>query len=120
MQPPPSPNILVLTLTTDNLPFPHIATAHIDIDECSGVTCGGDSKCKNGHNKFACNCAEGWTGGGDNRVCSRTRAKAGPDGDDCAGVKCGGLSQCVDGVNKFTRNCAPGWRGGGDNTVCTG
>ena len=40
------------------------------MDECAGVRCGGDSACVNGENKYTCNCAAGWSGGGDNTVCT--------------------------------------------------
>ena len=42
-----------------------------DIDECEGVVCGGASTCTNAHNRFSCECADGWTGGGDDEICTR-------------------------------------------------
>ena len=74
--------------------------------------CGGDSVCSHGVGTaaFACACAEGWSGGGDNAVCA--------DDNECDGVDCGGESVCVNGAAKYTCNCAAGWVGGGDSTVC--
>ena len=42
-----------------------------DIDQCAGIKCGGPSKCKNGIEKYTCECAEGWSGGGVNKTCER-------------------------------------------------
>jgi hypothetical protein len=65
----------------------------------------------NGLNKYTCNCAAGWQGGGDKATCT--------DIDECTNVDCGGTSTCVNGLNKYTCNCVAGWQGGGDNAICT-
>ena len=41
----------------------------VDIDECDGIDCGGSSNCTNGIGKYICECAEGWHGGGVNKIC---------------------------------------------------
>ena len=42
------------------------------VDECArqGVECGGASRCVAVSNGFRCECAAGWSGGGDNRLCT--------------------------------------------------
>ena len=42
----------------------------VDVDECAGVTCGGTSTCVDGRNKYTCECAGGWVGGGVGRACT--------------------------------------------------
>ena len=49
----------------------HYITNFADVNECTGITCSGGSTCTNGLNKYTCStCAAGWTGGGDNAVCT--------------------------------------------------
>ena len=60
-----------------------------DINECTPtagdvVVCGGTSTCTNGLNKYTCNCAAGWEGGGDDQVCT--------DVNDCAFNPCTGTT----------------------------
>lgn len=89
-----------------------VNTPCVDVNECSGISCGGaSSTCVNGNNKYSCICGNGWTGGGVNTKCTNI--------NECSSVNCGGASQCVDGDNSFTCNCANGWKGGGTNAVCT-
>ena len=43
----------------------------VDVDECVNIRCGGEaSQCINDVNKFRCDCAAGWKGGGINATCT--------------------------------------------------
>ena len=88
--------------------YPRLFT---EADECANVTCGGQSKCSGRNGNFSCECADGWTGGGENQICENV--------NECAKVQCGGLSKCVDGENHYTCECAHGWTGGGVDKLCT-
>jgi hypothetical protein len=44
------------------------ATCAVNIDECTGVDCGGASTCSDGVFEYNCACAAGWEGGGKNKV----------------------------------------------------
>ena len=50
------------------------------VDECIGVNCGGASTCYDGNSKYICTCATGWTGGGDNAVCTSVLCNSGSSG----------------------------------------
>ena len=48
----------------------------VDIDECAGVDCGGNSSnCTNGVGQYTCECAPGWHGGGVNKKCEEGHCK---------------------------------------------
>ena len=40
----------------------HIPQKNSDIDDCAGKTCSGVGKCKDGINKYMCQCDEGYAG----------------------------------------------------------
>jgi hypothetical protein len=90
--------ILIGITSTSAPPVPSHNQPH-----CHDVDCGGTSTCANGLDKYTCSCAAGWTGGGDNAVCT--------DIDECEGVDCGGTSTCANGLDKYTCSCAAGWTG---------
>jgi Notch-like protein len=92
-----------------------------DVNECQAgtvlgvsrdaVVCGGTSTCQNGvgTNKYTCNCAAGWIGGGDNTLCTQCEAGTYKLGNQCVACDGGSYSTTV-GSNSVADciACGPG------------
>jgi hypothetical protein len=96
-----------------------------DINECTagdGVVCGGASSCVDGVNKYTCNCASGWAGGGDNAVCTDTDGCMTPVAVDCSGH--GACSDVAAPGTGYVCACTDGYVGSDcayhDDTTCSG
>ena len=101
------------------------------------------SKCIDGVATYTCQCAPGWTAGGEGKRCeglcvrllshryiyiyiyiySESNVNLNHfhiDINECAGDKCHGGNECINGENQFECKCGQGWQGGGVNASCEG